>query len=352
MSPLKILCLSTSTNNTATFYGSLECLGTHEVTVLRYDQKWHQAAHQRLQNPQMLQHYQQTGQIHPPISLDECSMEDEIMAEVKQNKPDVIVYVSAWQGAFVPLNETFQELNAICPVIHFLCDGADAPWWPKLKEFERRKQFSLTVNIDGSHRWPGGKDWPGIIIGGMSDIPWRISNALTLLTPLDTRVFAKPLMRSYEERPYAITFAGNGGTSDRNAIIKKLATVSGFEHRPRDQNPQSYPQFVEHLQNSRVIVSVPFTGSGQARHVKGRVLETGFTGGCLLEWKNEATAAWFEPRRDYWEYNSVEECTEYAEWLSKHPRIAQEMAASLARRVFEEHRPEVFWNKVFAAVGK
>ena len=351
---MKTLILSTSSNNVFAFIGSLQCLGTHEVTVLHYDQKWHQIAQRRLQNPQALQHYQQTGQIQPPISLDECSMEDEIMAEVKQNKPDVIVYISAWTGAFVPLNEVFQELNAICPVIHFLCDGADEPWWPKLKEFERRKQFSLTVNIDGGHYWPGGDDW---LCGNSSfnlyKVPdWHIDNALTLLTPLDTRVFAKPMLRAFEERPYAITFAGNGGTPDRDSIIKRLATVTGFEHRPRDHNPQSYPQFVEHLRNSRIVVSVPFTGTGQHRHVKGRVLEAGFTGGCLLEWKNDATAAWFEPRRDYWEYSSVEECAEYAAWLATHPRVASEIAQSLAQRVFNEHRPEIFWEKVFAAVGK
>ena len=91
--------------------------------------------------------------------------DDELLRHAVLTKPDVIVYLSAYVGDFVPLNETLGELNAIAPLIHFLCDGQDPPWLPQLKEFERRGVFSLTVNIDGGHQWPGGKDWTASIEG-------------------------------------------------------------------------------------------------------------------------------------------------------------------------------------------
>lgn len=350
---MKILVLTTSTNNVNTFVGSLACVPNVEVSILNYDQKYHQAVNTVFQNnPQALAQYQQQGVV-PHIKRDDAAMDDEMLMEAKLGKPDLIVYISAWQGAFVPLNDTLGELNQIAPVVHFLCDAADPPWWPQLKEFERRNQFSLTVAIDGAEVWPGSPDrsaWLAML--NPREEVWCVSKALTRLTPIDTRAFARDNGLSFAERPYAIGYAGNAGTHTRNAIVKRLSAVRGFEHRPRDQHPQSYGQFVDFLQNTRIAVSVPFTGSGAARHVKGRVLEAGFAGCALMEWKNSATAKWFTPRHEYFEYESVEECAFYAEWLATQPKLCRDMAAALNRKVWDEHRPEVFWDSVFAAVGK
>ena len=42
-----------------------------------------------------------------------------MIMECKIGKPDAIVYVSAWAGAFIPLNDTIGELNSMAPMIHF-----------------------------------------------------------------------------------------------------------------------------------------------------------------------------------------------------------------------------------------
>lgn len=341
---MRILVFSTSSNNVHTWLGSLESLGEHEVATLFYDQKFQKAAFDAVNaTPQAQAAYQQHGVV-PFISRDDAAMDDEMLMEAKMSRPDLIIYISAWQGMFVPLNDTLGELNQIAPVVHFLCDAADPPWWPQLKEFERRGQFSLTVAIDGAVWWPGIHAW------GADG--WRIKNALTLLTPVDPRPFAGWNPLSFAERPYGIGYAGGSGTHTRNAIVERLQAIRGFKARPRDMQPNSYPAFADFLKNTRVSVSVPFTGSGVARHVKGRVLEVGHAGGCLLEWKNEATAHWFTERHEYWSYDSVEECAEYAEYLAAKPKLAGEMAAALKRRVEKDYSARAFWSQVFAGVGK
>lgn len=351
MTKPRVLVLSTSTNDCAKYYDSLH--GIADYSVFPYDRKWHDVATQLIaDDPQNLQRIQ-TGQLR--IRRDDCAMDREMLLEARISEPDFIVYISAWTGDFVPLNETLGEINQIAPLVHLLCDGADPPWWPQLQEFERRGTFSLTVNIDGSHRWPGGRDWAttteaiGLIPRSQGD--FVVSNALTLLTPIDTRPFAQPTW-SFKERPYAIGYAGNKTGAFRDSIVNRLNGVRGFAFKDRDPHPNSYPVFADFLKQCRISVSVPFTGSGTAKHVKGRVLETGFAGACLLEWRNDATASWFTPYADFWPYDSVDECAEYAEWLAHHPTVSGDIARSLSNRMWREHSPAVFWGKVLERVGK
>lgn len=337
---MKILWLSPSTNNVATFLGSLQGLGEHDVQVLNYDRKWHMAANEMVQQNPGYREEIQYGFRHIP--RERCAMDADMLMEAKVQKPDVVIYISAWQGDFVPLNETLGELNSISPTVHFLCDGGDPPWWPQLEEFERRGTFTTTVNIDGCMDWPGGPWWRGAIDAS-------ISNGMTLLTPVDVNKFRAPNPLAFHERPYGIGYAGNRGQPVRDALVNRLQSIRGFQFRERDQHPLSYQQFAEFLKFTQVSVNVPFTGSQTARHVKGRVLESGFAGCCLLEWKNEATRHWFTPRAEYFEYESIEECAELAEWLAHHPKIAEETARSLTDRVTKEHGPEVFWDRVLTA---
>lgn len=338
---MNILILTTSTNNTPNFLGSLANLGTHTVSAFAYDRKYHEAVAQAYQaNPSVLEQIKM-GQWNP--GRERVAMDDEMLREAKIAKPDAIIFISAWRQLFCPLNETLGELNEIAPLVHFLSDGSDPPWWDELREFERRRCFSLTVNIDGGYHWPGGKAWSG---------DFTVTKALTLLTPVDILHFDRPHFIDYAERPYALVFAGNNGGHIRGALVERLRRCIGFYFKDRDNDMRSYPAYADFLRNSRVSVNAPFTGSGAARQVKGRVLETGFAGACLLEWRNDATRQWFTPRHEYWEYESIDECVDLGEWLLGHPKIASATASALTRRLHEEHNPVIFWKKVFEAVGK
>ena len=339
---MKVLWLTTSTNNTATFHGSLESLGTHEVQIFRYDQKFYEQLNQMVQaNPGMKEQIERGMPV--PMSRDRAAMDSEILLEAKISKPDVIIYVSAWTGHFVPLNETLGELNSIAPLVHFLCDGQDPPWREQLYEFDRRGVFRLTVNIDGGHRWPGGADW--------TDASSKLKgDCLTLLTPIDPRSF-RQTNRAFVERPFLIGYSGSPSSSERSAVINRLQRVNGFNYRARDNNPMSYADHIAFLQLTQVSVNIPFTGSGMERHVKGRVLESGFAGCCLLEWQSDTMRTWFTPRLDYEEFSSVEEAAEMAEWLAHHPGRAEDMGRALAEKCFSSYSPKNFWSLVLGAVA-
>ena len=347
---MKILILSTSSNNTATFIGSLEVIEPKpDLRVFYYDQKWHQAALAAMQQNKEVETLLRQGAWKVP--RERVSSDNEILAEARANTPDLIVYISAWEGQFVPLDETLGELNTMAPLVHFLCDGADPPWWPQLERFEEKGIFSLTVNIDGSHDWPGGKGWfDGVTPHGYKQ--YRIKSALTLLTPCDPRPFeGAPFPPPFLERPYAMGYAGNPGNHPRVALIEALQK-RGYAYRQRDDQPGSYKNYTHFLRHCRTVVSVPFTGSGAARHVKGRVLEAGWAGCALLEWKNDATASWFTPRYEFEEYGSIEEALDLAEMMARTPRRTRDIARALAHRVTTEHSPQKFWDKVFERAGK
>ena len=333
---MKILIATTSSNNVYTFLDSLRYLGMHEMAVFHYDQKWHEQVAIALQSNPSIKDQLHAGQFHLPP--ERVSRDAELLDRVQTWKPDVILYISAWEGDFVPTDETLGELNTIAPLVHFCCDGADPPWWPLMRRFEEKGIFSLTVSIDGAKVWPGTNE-----VSVDNSAPFKIKNSLTLLTPVDPRNFlgASPI---FPERPYAIGYAGNAGGWTRSALVQRLQRLENFSFRPRDDHLLSYPHYCKFLQHVRVSITVPFTGSGAAKHVKGRVIESAYAGACLLEWRNDAMRSWFTPREDYFEYESVEECIEMATWLAGHSKIAGEMAASLQNKVLTQHSPEKFWG--------
>lgn len=352
---MKILIATTSSNNTDTVIGSLDCLGQHQISVFRYDEKWHSECGLAIQADPGVRDLLSMGLFPPPEHRDafrmRVSREAELLALVKAEKFDLVLYISAWEGLFVPTNETLGQVKSMTPLVHLLFDGADPPWWVQLEEFERAGVFSLTVNIDGSHAWPGG-DWRST--PDDASIPgWKIENALTLLTPLDPRHFqGPPFPPPFLARPFPIAYAGNAGGWTRGGYVRQLQQeIKRFHYRQRDDHPHSYKIYCDFLRHSRAVVSVPFTGSGAATHVKGRVLETGYAGAALLEYEGSPTKDWFEPGADYLTYSDVGSLITVATHMAENPHNISAYAANLHRRVTTEHAPEVFWGKVFAQLG-
>src|SRR5258708_31830003 len=355
---MRILICSTSTNNTDPVVNSLEYLGSHEIHVFRYDRKWNDACTQAVQQNPQVRELLQMGAWPAPEDREgfkpRVKMDAELLTLAAGLKPDVILYISAWEGLFVLDNQTLGEMNAIAPLVHMCFDASDPPWHPQMKTFEELGIFALTLNIDGGHEWPGGRDWQAgyIKAGGRGMHDWKIANGLTLLTPLDPRAF-DGVQAPFNVRLFSVGYAGNAGGWIRNALVQRLQhELKGlFAFKQRDDNLGSYNHYCTFLRHCRVSISVPFTGSNATYHVKGRVLESGYAGACLLEWKNDATRAWFTPRFDFEEYESVEECCEMAQWLAGHPKRCEEIAANLHRRVTTEHSPEAFWLAVFSKLG-
>lgn len=336
----RVLILSTSTNNTDTVINSLKSLERYDVEVFRYDKNYHSICAQAIaQNPDYEQHYK-AGNLSVPYDL--ANMDPQVLEMISDYNPDIVIYISAWTGDFRLSVETLSDINSKRPLIHMLFDQSDDPWWNQLKTFEEANAFSLTVGIDGGHYWPGGIDWDGL---------WEIKNAITLLTPLDPAPFRGTSM-PFHDRPFPITYNGNANGWVRAAYLqqiqKRLDKVLFV--RNRDDRCDSYKEYIEFMKHSRLTINIPFTGSNAKKHVKGRVLEAGFAGACLLEMKNDATESWFTPWHHYIDYTSVDELVDWAEFLMKHPRISAEIAVSMREELERNHCPLVFWDNVFASL--
>jgi spore maturation protein CgeB len=97
---------------------------------------------------------------------------------------------------------------------------------------------------------------------------------------------------------------------------------------------------------------VPWSGVSEVGQVKGRVLEAGWAGACLLEHADSPTRNWFTPGVDYAVYRDRNEALMAVHQLLYSDRgvTAQRMADNLARRVRAEHSAEIFWGRVWEAL--
>lgn len=346
---MKILWFSTSSGDTHNIISSLEYLGRHEVKLVRYDAKWHEQSQQAMtSNAQVRDALQAGGWRVLGWPRERVAMDAEMIRAAEEFKPDIQIFTSAWEGLFCPENPTLAKLNSIAPMIHMLHDGSDSPWWEQLQQFEKDKCFDIQCNIDGGQNWPGGKEW----LQTQTAV-----KGITLLTPVDPRPYGDDFI-SHAQRMYPLGYAGNSGGSIRSYVVQVVArAIPALVVHQRLETPDTYAQYAGMLKACRIVINVPFSGSNTAKHVKGRVVETGYAGACLMEWDNPATRGWFRPRHEYAEYGAgvgmwegIEDLIEQAQFLIARPKMAEEIAFEHWKRVRAEHSPEVFWSTLFGSV--
>lgn len=294
---MKVLALITWTPNCEPFWRSLEALG-HEVLAVQYDDRPHDR-HGELVD----------------LARDYC--------------PGLIVFVGAYEpshGQPVPRPDVLRALREVAPSVLLCGDAADHPWWPVLEEYHRERCFTVIVGMDGQPESPI-KNFP---------------EGITLLTPTDHRLF-NPL--PWEQR--TIRFGMIGGAGHRDVQIQNLV-AKGLDFRP-GPGGRFYGQFAHLMCQTKLTINNARTGTGEHMQVKGRVVEAGMAGCCLLEMRGSPTSLWFEPGVDYLEYGDVDEAARVAE--NTPDEVLREIAARFRYRTLSEHHPGVFWGKVFGKVG-
>lgn len=298
---LKALCLTTGTRNCETLWRSFECLG-HECHPHRYDDRPHDR-HNEL--------------VDLALSL----------------RPDVIIYIGAIEQSAhckpVPTVETLLRLRDCAPSIHLCGDASDRPWWSWLTTYNERECFSVQVNMDGN-----------------SDTPIsQFTNGLVLLSPMDVRPFhPKP----WNDRGTKLGLVGGQGHTQRQQLILGLQQrgVLTFSDSSAER---SYASMAELMCDTKITLNSPFNGTGDRMHVKGRVIEAGLAGCCLLEGYDSPTSRWFNPGQEYFEYQSLEHAIQIVNDTSDDHLCV--VAQRFHSRVMTEHHPKTFWNKVLAKAG-
>ena len=210
-------------------------------------------------------------------------------------------------------------------------DLSDPPWWPYLRDFRAAGCFDCIVNFDGNEAWPSG------------------NRDLTMLTPMSPSFFAN--QRPLKDRLIPFGFCGGCGSPSRREIIDYLVEHAGLQIKPREEQYGTYARYARFMLECQLTVNVPHSGSDNAEQVKGRVLEAGLAGTCLLEHEASAARHWFDAGTDYIVYRTKEEAAMIARGLLENVTLMQETALRLQRKVIENHSPAKFWARVFEAVG-
>ena len=240
---------------------------------------------------------------------------EELIAQAKHLNPDAIVYLGALDEGPdrfrpVPSPAILRRLRDVAPSI-FLCgDASDSAWWATLDVYCAEECFSRYVSIDGTER----------------------DGFTTKLTPVDPRPYAP---KPWDERTVPVGYTGSNGGERAGPLGATGAASPGIV---------SHEEMARWLCNCKVVVNSPLNGTGNADHVKGRVVEAGFAGACLLERRNGATARWFTPGVDYIEYENPDDAREKAHWLLSNPGPAKTIAGQFQERVFAEHNAFTFWG--------
>lgn len=257
--------------------------------------------------------------------------ENKLYEEVARANPDFIIYIGTRWGP-QPSIAALSKINAhVAPMVHLCSDAADPPWWDLLRDYDREGCFAVQVAIDGNDQWPGAE------------------RGLTLLTPVDPSNFDVRLR--HQHRPINCGYGGNPGgeRSARRMILWESASHNLLHFRMRDGAAETYADYCTYLLQCRMSLNIPHTGTETKMHVKGRVVESGLAGCCVLEVAGSPVSKWFKPDVEYLEFASVEQLRSYMRDLT--PAETERRGDALRERVLAEHTPAIFWGKVLARIG-
>lgn len=197
-----------------------------------------------------------------------------LVDRVLDTNADVVFYIGSAHGVGNPSVETLRAIREASPLfIHICCDGADHPWWPILGMYKKENCFDRQGTIDGG------------------EFPRGVELDFRTLTPIDIRPYNVDQPITYADRKL-LGFSGNNGSLIRKSIIEYFTKAHGLEFRKR-QNDTPYPDYVRFLSQYKMILNIPFTGTGKRVHIKGRILEAAFCGAHVLENVDCFTQDWF-----------------------------------------------------------
>jgi hypothetical protein len=108
----------------------------------------------------------------------------------------------------------------------------------------------------------------------------------------------------------------------------------------------------EHMRTmSRAKIGISFSMSAGRPQFKGRVLDTMFTGGLLLDQRNKQTEGYFTEGEDYAAFSSREELLEKIKYYLANEDERKKIAASGNRKAKKLVNGNVFWGSIFDSLG-
>lgn len=299
---MKVLVLTSGTNNTQPLYEPLRALG-HTLRVVGYDKMPH-AEHAHF-----------------------ASMADAF-------NPDWVLYIGAIEahhGAPVPSVEVLASVGAKHPLVHLCCDGAEPYWWDQLERYYARGRFALQVNIDGVRTGPIG------------------ARGFTTLCPVDVTKWRNV---PWNRRKTFCGFSGGLHGKDRAKNVIELSEGGHLTFKPRADHHE-YELYKRFVEDCCVGFNSAWTGGNVGgMHVKFRAGgEIPAAGALVLENKGSPLADWFDDGKDFLTYETAPDAVAQLKWVKANMKAAREMAGAMRAKVARDHSPAVLWSQVMERLG-
>jgi len=241
---------------------------------------------------------------------------------IERYRPDVVFYIGAAFGNGVPKFEALRQANSMVPMINLCSDAADKPWHEIMRRYRREECFSLQVAIDGAKESPAD---------------------IATITPVNTFLFAGP-----NRKTIRCGFSGTVGKyNSRSEIVNSLEWFGGLTVRKRSVD-DGYQDHIKFLKSSEMLLNTSFNGSNSGHHMKGRVIEAGLAGCCLLEHVDSPFPDWF-PEDCRIPYSHPKEVAEIIADMDKETIAAT--ARNLNRVVLEKYKPSDIYGEILENVG-
>ena len=246
-----------------------------------------------------------------------------ILEQAKEANPDVIFYIGAALITGAPTPETLIELRDIAPSINMCCDAGDWPWHPILDIYRDRKCFDLQVTLDGCKNAPVDH---------------------VTITPVDPG----PWIGNDPPRTIFCGFSGNyGGTNPRMQILPMLINQGHIILRCRNKHGD-YEGHAAFVRSCRMIINTSYCGSGEAHHVKGRVLESALAGCALLEGAWAPTKDWI-PEELFYTYKGRKQAERIIDSLTVED--VTEKGEALREYVKDRYHPREIYGAILKEIG-
>lgn len=247
-------------------------------------------------------------------------LDEHILYQVRSLYPDVIFYIAANEGLFNLRPGALKDMRNYAPTINLCSDAADAPWHRMLMEYKEKECFDLQVSLDG---------------GRYEAIDH------TTLTPVDASLFEGKVKKDIR-----CGFSGSVGLGNpRGEIILALEWLGGLTVRKR---ADSYTDHIHFMKRCKMVLNTSWTGTGKKHHIKGRVIETGLAGACLLEYHESPIDEWF-PEDCYIKWRDAREAADLIKSLDD-PTIAK-FAGRLAEEVKKRYNAMEIYSGILTHVG-
>ncbi len=270
------------------------------------------------------------------IHFDEISLKGKHIDDFAQQiydktKPDIVLVTLLGTMSCNPTGKFFEVFKkAGCKIVFLWPDFGKGWTIESAKRFD--KFIDLNVSIACEETFKNDK------------VFWS-------WTPEDSDLFK---FEGFENKQFDICFLGTVHSQERQDFLKVIQEK--FKNRNiylgggQRKEKLSHEKYAELTRRSKIIINFPFSPVGQ-NQVKGRIFESTSCGCLLFERKNSKTPKFFEPNKEYVEYEDEKDLLEKLNYYLDNKEEREKISLAGLKKFDEKWNHNKFWEELLKRVG-